>query len=70
MVGRDDRLGHPWLSQGRVFFSWLPQIPWVFLALPLGELSAVTPTERAGRVRTPVRTVGIKTPRLCQRMTD
>ncbi|MCL2089497.1 MAG: hypothetical protein FWH14_08445, partial [Oscillospiraceae bacterium] len=27
------------------------------LALPLGELSAATPTERAGRVRTPVRTV-------------
>ncbi|MCL2089219.1 MAG: hypothetical protein FWH14_07025 [Oscillospiraceae bacterium] len=33
------------------------------LALPLGELSAATPTERAAcRVRTPVRTVDTKTP--------
>ncbi|MCL2088198.1 MAG: hypothetical protein FWH14_01815 [Oscillospiraceae bacterium] len=31
----------------RVFFSWLPQILCIFLALPLGELSAATPTERA-----------------------
>ncbi|MCL2088082.1 MAG: hypothetical protein FWH14_01230 [Oscillospiraceae bacterium] len=34
------------------------------MALPLGELSAATPTERAGRVRTPVRTVLLRQRRL------
>ncbi|MCL2088574.1 MAG: hypothetical protein FWH14_03735 [Oscillospiraceae bacterium] len=45
--------------QRRGFFLWQPQIPCVSLALPLGELSAATPTERAGRVCTPVHTVSI-----------
>ncbi|MCL2089601.1 MAG: hypothetical protein FWH14_08965, partial [Oscillospiraceae bacterium] len=32
---------------GGGFSPWLPQILWVSLALPLGELSTATPTERA-----------------------
>ncbi|MCL2089152.1 MAG: hypothetical protein FWH14_06690, partial [Oscillospiraceae bacterium] len=46
VVCRDDRPRSSVVTAAGVFL-WLSQILYITLALPLGELSAATPTERA-----------------------